>query len=107
MSISAGNILFLKDKKMEFASVPVVDTWRAMESLGQNHYYACWDVSMHAVYMRLLLYKYEVPPLTRFSKSFFKVFSWKTIFLGIFWCSFRGLKTYSEKKDLWVRTFKG
>ena len=24
----------IKDKKMEFASVPVIDTWRAMEKLG-------------------------------------------------------------------------
>ena len=28
----------IKDKKMEFASVPVIDTWRAMEKLGiQNN----------------------------------------------------------------------
>ena len=39
---------------------------------------------------------------SHFSRSFF----WKKSFLDIFWRSFRGLKTYSEKKDLWVRTFK-
>ena len=39
---------------------------------------------------------------SHFSRSFFG----KKIFLDIFWRSFRGLKTYSEKKDSWVRTFK-
>ena len=42
----------------------------------------------------------------RFSKSLFKVFFWGKIFLENFWRSFRHLKTYSEKNDLWVRTFK-
>ena len=26
----------IQDKKMEFASVPVIDTWRAMEKLGKE-----------------------------------------------------------------------
>ena len=33
----------------------------------------------------------------RFSKSFFKVFLLGKIFLGMFWGSFGGLKTYSEQ----------
>ena len=40
-----------------------------------------------------------------FSKSFFKVLFGK-FSLDMFWGSFRGVKTYSEKKDIWVRTFK-
>ena len=33
-------------------------------------------------------------------QSFFKVFFWKKICLDIFWRSFRGIKTYSEKKKI-------
>ena len=42
----------------------------------------------------------------RFSKSFFMVLFLEFFLYMLFLGSFRGVKTYSEKKDLWVRTFK-